>query len=106
MTSAVPLVAPGAFLTLHYRLAGPDGGDVINTFNDAPATLSMGSGELAPALEARLIGMAEGARAGFELAAGEAFGQRNPGMIHRVGLSLPRKFGRPGRTRGLALINN
>ena len=98
MTSAVPLVAPGAFLTLHYRLAGPDRGDVINTFNDAPATLSMGSGELAPALEARLIGMAEGARAVFELAAGEAFGQRNPEMIQRVGLSLLRKFAEPGET--------
>ncbi len=93
MTSAAPLVTPGAFLTLHYRLAGPDGGDVINTFNEKPATLSLGSGELAPALEARLIGLAEGTRTVIELAPGEAFGQRNPEMIQRVALSLLRQLG-------------
>ncbi len=45
--AATPLVQDGSFLTLHYRLAGP-AGDVINTFNDKPATLSMGAGELSP----------------------------------------------------------
>jgi len=47
-------VRPGSFLTLHYRLAGPDGADVINTFDGKPATLSLGTGQLAPAMEARL----------------------------------------------------
>ena len=56
------LIQPGSFLTLHYRLAGPDGADVVNTFNDKPATLSLGTGQLAPAMEQRLIGLAEGAR--------------------------------------------
>ena len=74
------VVEPGSFLTLHYRLAGPQG-DVINTFGQPPATLSLGVGELAPAVEQRLIGLAEGARASFELPAGEAFGERNPDMI-------------------------
>ena len=72
-------VQPGSFLTLHYRLAGP-AGDVINTFNDKPATLTLGNSELSPALEQRLLGMEEGARASFELAAGEAFGPRNAEM--------------------------
>ncbi len=93
MTSAAPLVAPGAFLTLHYRLAGPDGGIVVNTFSEKPATLTLGSGELAPALEAHLIGLAEGTRTVIELPPGEAFGQRNPEMIQRVALSLLRKLG-------------
>ncbi|HEY2926142.1 FKBP-type peptidyl-prolyl cis-trans isomerase, partial [Piscinibacter sp.] len=70
-------VHPGSFLTLHYRLAGPDGADIVNTFADKPATLSLGTGELAPAMESRLIGLAEGTRTSFELAAGEAFGERN-----------------------------
>ena len=35
-------VHAGSFLTLHYRLAGPQG-DVINTFDDKPATLSLGA---------------------------------------------------------------
>ena len=35
-------VEPGSFLTLHYRLSGPQG-DVINTFGGKPATLSQTS---------------------------------------------------------------
>ncbi len=98
MTTAVPTVAPGSFLTLHYRLAGPDGGDVVNTFNDKPATLSIGSGELSPAIEARLIGLAEGTRTTLQLEAGEAFGPRNPEMVQRVGFKLLRELGDPDET--------
>ncbi len=89
------LIQAGSFLTLHYRLAGPDGGDLINTFADKPATLSLGTGELAPAIEARLIGMAEGTRAQFELAPGEAFGERNPELLQRIKRSLMRELGDP-----------
>jgi FKBP-type peptidyl-prolyl cis-trans isomerase SlpA len=89
-------VQTGSFLTLHYRLAGPDGADVINTFADKPATLSLGTGELAPAMEARLIGLAEGARALFELAAGEAFGERNPELLQRVKRTLLDELGEAG----------
>jgi FKBP-type peptidyl-prolyl cis-trans isomerase SlpA len=91
----VNLVQPGSFLTLHYRLTGPDGQDVINTFDDKPATLSLGTGELAPAIEARLIGLAEGSRTTLELGPGEAFGDRNPDMLQRVKLSLMRELGDP-----------
>ncbi len=87
------IVHPGSFLTLHYRLAGPDGANVISTFDDKPATLSLGSGQLAPAMEARLIGLPEGARQTFELAAGEAFGERNPELLQRVKLALLHELG-------------
>jgi FKBP-type peptidyl-prolyl cis-trans isomerase SlpA len=83
-TAHVNLVQPGSFLTLHYRLSGPDGADVVNTFDDKPATLSLGAGQLAPAMEARLIGLAEGTHHSFQLMPGEAFGQRNPEMLQRV----------------------
>jgi FKBP-type peptidyl-prolyl cis-trans isomerase SlpA len=89
------LVQPGSFLTLHYRLAGPDGADVVNTFDDKPATLSLGTGQLAPAVEQRLIGLAEGSRQRFELAAGEAFGERNAQLMQRVKRSLLAEFGDP-----------
>ena len=79
MTST-PVIQPGSFLTLHYRMAGP-AGDVINTFEGKPATLTLGTGELSPAVEAYLMGLAEGSRATFELAAGAAFGERNPEML-------------------------
>jgi FKBP-type peptidyl-prolyl cis-trans isomerase SlpA len=89
-------VQPGSFLTLHYRLAGPDGADIINTFDSRqPATLSLGTGELAPAMEARLLGLAEGARDTFELRPGEAFGARNPELLQRVSRALLLQQGDP-----------
>jgi FKBP-type peptidyl-prolyl cis-trans isomerase SlpA len=91
----VNLVQPGSFLTLHYRLAGPDGADIVNTFADKPATLSLGTGELAAPLERRLLGLAEGTRSVFELPAGEAFGERNPGLLQRVKRALLDELGDP-----------
>ena len=88
-------VQRGSFLTLHYRLAGPDGADIINTFADKPATLSLGTGELAPAMEARLVGLTEGTRTTFELAPGEAFGERNPELLQRVKRGLLDELGDP-----------
>ena len=89
------LVQPGSFLTLHYRLAGPDGADVVNTFAAKPATLSLGTGQLAPAIEQHLLGLPEGAHESFELPAGAAFGERNPDMLQRVKLSLLHELGDP-----------
>jgi FKBP-type peptidyl-prolyl cis-trans isomerase SlpA len=89
------LVQPGSFLTLHYRLAGPDGADIINTFGDKPATLSLGTGELAPGVEAKLIGLAEGTRSSFELPAGAAFGMRSTELMQRVKRTLMHELGDP-----------
>ena len=87
-------VQPGSFLTLHYRLAGP-AGDVINTFHDKPATLTLGNGELSPALEQRLLGLEDGERASFDLAAGEAFGPRNAEMQQWVARQMLNELGDP-----------
>ncbi len=97
----VNLVQPGSFLTLHYRLSGPDGADVVNTFADKPATLSLGTGQLAPAIEARLLGLAEGTQTRFDLPAGAAFGERNPEMLQRVKLSLMHELGDPDAEYGV-----
>ena len=94
MASSVPRVQPGSFLTLHYRLSGP-GGDIINTFDDKAATLTLGTGELSPAVEQRLLGLQEGARAQFEIPAGEAFGDRNPDMVQWVARKLLVQMGDP-----------
>lgn len=87
-------VQTGSFLTLHYRLAGPQG-DIINTFEGKPATLSLGTGELSPAVEQRLIGLVEGTHATFEIPAGEAFGERNPEMQQWVARRLLNELGDP-----------
>ncbi|MDO9113191.1 MAG: FKBP-type peptidyl-prolyl cis-trans isomerase [Polaromonas sp.] len=99
-TPAPALVQPGSFLTLHYRMAGPStdgqqGTDIINTFAGKPATLSLGTGELSPAIEQRLLGLPEGTRTSFELAAGEAFGERNPELVQWVARKLLNELGDP-----------
>jgi FKBP-type peptidyl-prolyl cis-trans isomerase SlpA len=88
-------VQPGSFLTLYYRLAGPGGADIVNTFADKPATLSLGTGELAAPLEQRLLGLAEGTRQVFEIPAGEAFGERNHELLQRVKRTLLAELGDP-----------
>ena len=91
-------IQPGSFLTLHYRLSGPDGTDIVSTFGGPPATLSLGTGDLSPAIQARLVGLREGAHERFEVPAGEAFGQRNPELLQRVKLSLLHEMGEPDAT--------
>lgn len=81
------VVTAGAYLTLHYRLSSTDGSDIVTTFGGNPATIQMGCGQLAPFLEERLIGLAEGAQCEFTLQPDEAFGPRNPDLIQRVSRS-------------------
>ena len=91
----MPHVQPGSFLTLHYRMSDAQGTVIIDTFNGQPATLSLGQGELSPAIEQRLIGLEEGTRTVVELAAGEAFGERQPDMVQWVARKLLDRLGDP-----------
>ena len=91
LNSPHPVVAEGAFLTLHYRLSADDGRDIVSTFAENPATLQLGAGQLSPALEAKLLGLPEGAQRVFELAPGEAFGSRNADLVQRVSMGTLRQ---------------
>lgn len=88
-------VQEGSFLTLHYRMSGPGGQVIIDTFDGQPATLSLGSGQLSPAIEQRLIGLEEGSRHVIELDDGEAFGERQPEMVQWVARKLLNELGDP-----------
>ena len=88
-------VQDGSFLTLHYRMSDLQGRAYIDTFSGAPATLSLGSGQLSPAIEQRLIGLEEGTCTVIELAAGEAFGERQPEMLQWVARKLLDELGDP-----------
>ena len=88
-------IASGDFLTLHYRLSGPDGAALVDTFTQQPATLTLGSGELSPALEACLIGLREGAHQAFELPPDASFGTPNPDLRQRVSRRLLDEHGDP-----------
>ncbi|HEX4508966.1 MAG TPA: FKBP-type peptidyl-prolyl cis-trans isomerase [Burkholderiaceae bacterium] len=89
------IVQPDSFLTLHYRLAGLDGVDVVSTFGEGPATLALGTGQLAPALEAALLGLEEGVHTTLHLEAGVAYGPRSPDLLQRVKRRLLAEHGDP-----------
>ncbi|MGZ3183043.1 MAG: FKBP-type peptidyl-prolyl cis-trans isomerase [Telluria sp.] len=78
------VVTPSSYLTLHYRLAGLDGTDIVSTFGGNPATLMLGQGQLAPSLEQVLLGLEEGTHQTFELAPEQGFGPRNPDLVQLV----------------------
>ncbi|GAB3459418.1 peptidylprolyl isomerase [Massilia terrae] len=86
MSNATPaVVTESSYLTLHYRVAAADGNDIVTTFGGTPATLMMGQGQLAPALEQKLLGLPEGAHQTFTLSPDEGgFGPRNPDLIQAV----------------------
>lgn len=83
-TSTTPVVTETAYLTLHYRLASIDGTNIVSTFEENPATLQLGTGQLAPFLEECLIGLPEGAHQLFDLPPEKAFGPRNPDLVQRI----------------------
>lgn len=89
-------VTASAYLTLHYRLATGDGTDIVTTFKGNPATLMLGQGQLAPFLEARLLGLAEGSHQTFELTAAQGFGERNPALIRPVSRATLDQNSAPG----------
>ena len=100
ISTSLPTIEASSFLTLHYRMSGlgadgVPGLDIINTFGGKPATLSLGNGQLSPAIEQRLIGLSEGVHTSFELPAGEAFGPRNPELLQWVARKLLNELGDP-----------
>lgn len=77
-------VRAGNLITLHYRVATGDDTELVSTFDSTPATLQLGSGELAPPLEHCLIGVNVGERHVFLLEADQAFGDHNPQLTQRM----------------------
>lgn len=81
---SLPVVNEAAYLTLHYRLASVDDENIVSTFDGNPATLQLGAGQLAPFLEAHLIGLHEGTHKVIDLTPEQAFGPRNPELIQKI----------------------
>jgi len=93
-------VARNSLVTLHYRVATADDTEVISTFGMTPTTLQLGSGELAPTLEACLDGLPVGERHVFLLEPEQAFGQHVPALQQRMPLAEL-----PAGGEGLALFD-
>jgi FKBP-type peptidyl-prolyl cis-trans isomerase SlpA len=80
-------VGTDSHVTLHYRLAIVAPGnerEIISTFGGRPATVQIGAGHMAPALEHKLMGLEEGQRAAFDLAPEEGFGERNVELVQTL----------------------
>ena len=77
-------VRSDSYLTLHYRISTVDGDEFLSTFDMSPATLQMGSGQLAENLESVLIGLPAHERFVFQLEPEEAFGEHNPRLVERI----------------------
>jgi FKBP-type peptidyl-prolyl cis-trans isomerase SlpA len=67
----------------------------VNTFEDKPATLMMGTGQFSPSLEEVMVGMTNGERKTFTLEPEVAFGLKNPDLIREVSLSTLRENSSP-----------
>jgi FKBP-type peptidyl-prolyl cis-trans isomerase SlpA len=77
-------VQSDSYIALHYRVANGDDVELVSTFGGGPATMLLGTGELAPPLEQCLIGIVPGERHVFLLEPDQAFGAHNPGLVQRI----------------------
>lgn len=77
-------ISVGSTVTLHLALTLQDGTVAENTFDDEPVTFTMGDGSLLRGLELGLYGLQAGDTQRLELQPVQAFGLRDPEMIHRL----------------------
>ena len=71
-------------MTLHFALVLEDGDVIDSNFETAPATFTVGDGNLLPGFESTLIGLENGDEREFTIPPEEAFGQHNPQNVQRV----------------------
>lgn len=94
-----PQVNESSFVTLHYRIRLADTQhEVVSTFDDKPATLQLGAGQLADGLERCLLSMEAGQRAVFELQPVDGYGESNPDLFRPVSKALINQYAEEGTT--------
>lgn len=77
-------VHANSLVTLHYRIALPNGQPLISTFTATPATLQLGVGEMLPAMEQLLVGLEADSQHTFNLEAEQAFGPWREELVEKV----------------------
>jgi len=78
------LIGNTSRVTLHFSLSLDDGSVIDSNFDQTPATLSIGDGNLPRGFEEHLLGMSAGHKASFTVLPEKAFGQHNPSNIQHV----------------------
>jgi FKBP-type peptidyl-prolyl cis-trans isomerase SlpA len=71
-------------VSLHFSLSLDDGSLIDSNFEQMPATLRIGDGNLPPGFEEHLIGMRAAQTASFTVLPEKAFGQHNPSNIQHI----------------------
>lgn len=74
-------IGPGKRVTLHFSVLLLDGAIVDSTRDRAPATFTVGDGNLLPGFEESLFGLKVGDKRSILLEAANAFGPHNPDNI-------------------------
>jgi len=80
-------IGPGTKITLHFALQLDNGDMVDSNFERAPATFTVGDGNLLPGFERALFGMLEGEHKTVVIKPEDGFGQRNPNNIQEIARS-------------------
>jgi FKBP-type peptidyl-prolyl cis-trans isomerase SlyD len=99
------MIADGQVVTLEYTVRRGDGTVLDSTGGCGPIVVMYGSGQLFPALEDRIGGMAPGETRSFRIPPTEAFGERRPDLVttmprDRLPADLPIEAGGTYRLRG------
>lgn len=81
MSAPLHRIAPRCRVTLHLSLATTGGLEFLSTFDEEPSEIALGSGELAEGLELALYGLRAGDEQTITLAAEQAFGSYDPGLV-------------------------
>ncbi|MDO3380790.1 FKBP-type peptidyl-prolyl cis-trans isomerase [Gilvimarinus algae] len=77
-------VGPGTTVTLHFSLSLTDGELVDSNFDGAPATFTVGDGQMLKGFEQALFGLQEGASEEFVIPPEAGFGAHNPNNVQLV----------------------
>ena len=77
------MIAEGKQVSFHYVLT-TDGQEVENSKGSEPLTYVHGGGQIQPALEAAMVGMAIGDTKEVSLAAADAYGEKDPSALQEV----------------------
>lgn len=87
MTDSIKLVENDSEISISYQLKRMDDYLVDEASTDEPFTFVIGTGEMLPALEELLLGMAVGVNGSFIVPPEESFGLQDPANIHQMPLA-------------------
>ncbi|KTT13475.1 peptidylprolyl isomerase [Pseudomonas oryzihabitans] len=77
-------VGPDTRVTLHFAIKLQNGDVVDSTFDKAPATFTVGDGNLLPGFEQALFGLEAGAKTSLTIPPERGFGQPNDGNLQTM----------------------